>query len=145
MTTPYETLLVITGIGIAPYSARGLTQSWGLIDAAKNFRRTVNGTPINLSPLQFRKYRTSISCTDVNPPALDGIFPGAIVTVDWVQEFSYLTEGGSPEREVVEGSSREDGDYTFYRPRMTMFVRDYSGSVAEWDATVPWQLDLEEV
>lgn len=141
----YETLLVIEGVGIAPYSARGLNQSWGLIDAAKNFRRTVNGTLINLSPPQFKKLTTSITCTDVNPPALDGVALGLEVVVDWVVEFSYLTAGGSPAHEVVPGSSYEEGEFTFYRPRVTMIVKDYSGSVAEWDAMTPWQLDLEEV
>lgn len=140
----YDTLLVITGIGIPPYSARGLTQTWGFIPAAKNFRRDVNGDPVNLSPAQFQKYLTSITCTDVNPPAINGIVLGLQVTVDWVEEFSFLTIGGAPAREVVEGSLRVEGDFTFYRPRMLMQVRDFSGSVAEWDALTPWQLDLEE-
>jgi hypothetical protein len=142
---PADTLLIITGMGIPPYSARGLTQSWGLISAANNARRTVNGKLINLSPAQFQKYRCSITCTDVNPPAINGIMPGLEVTVDWVVEFSYPTATGAPTREVVEGSSSTEGDWTFYRPRMVMQVRDFSGSVAEWDALTPWQLDLEEI
>jgi hypothetical protein len=142
---PADTVLVLAGVGIAPYSARGLTQSWGLIDAARNFRRTVNGDPINLAPPQFKKFRCSITCTDVNPPAFAGVALGLELAVDWVVEFSYATATGAPAHEVVEGSSREEGDFTFYRPRMQMIVRDYSGSVAEWDATTPWQLDLEEV
>lgn len=144
MTAPPDTVLVITGVGLSPFSARGVTQTYAVIDAAKNFRRTVNGNLKSLSPAQFKKYSCSITFNDTDTPALDGIFIGDEVIVDWVQEFSFVTAGGSPSREVVEGSERIEGDVTFYRPRMTMLVKDFSGSTPEWDAMSPAQLDLEE-
>lgn len=140
-----ETLLVISGAGIQPYSARGLTQSLTPIDAAKQTRRTVNGNMIDVSAEQFRKYKTTISCTDQNTPALDGIWPGQQVTVDCVATLSYKTAGGSPSRTVVPGSSYTEGSFTIFRPRLNMIVMDYDTTEDEYGAVVSWKLDLEEV
>lgn len=143
-----ETLLVISGPGVPPWSARGLRQTLEPIDAIKGatvLRRTVNGTLIDLSPPQMRKYKSVVSCTDQRPPAFDGLWPGMQVTVDCVYELGYLTEGGTPGRPVVDGSSYVEGDFTYYRPRLTMRIADLKPDVAEYDASVSWQIDLEEV
>ncbi len=139
-----DTVLVITGAGLTPYSARGITQTLTPINEAGALRRTVNGTLINLAPAQFRKYASTISCTTMDAPALDGVFPGDVLTIDCLPELPYLTSGGSPSRTVVSGSSRTEGDYTFYRPQLTMTVKNFSISTDEWGAAVGWQLDLEE-
>ena len=145
MTTD-STLLVLSGIGIPPYSARGLTQTLAPIAAAASLRRTVNGALVDLSASQFRKYASTITCTDQQAPALDGIWPGAVVVVDCVAELAYaldLVSTAGPEREVV--ASREEGDWVFYRPRLTMRVTGFEVSRDEWGAAVGWKLDLEEV
>jgi hypothetical protein len=111
----------------------------------KNLRRTINGTLIDLAPPQFRKYASEITGNDQTSPALSGVWPGRQVVVDCVSELSYATTGGAPERTVVPGSSRVDGDYTFYRPRLTFRVTDYSQDTDEWGAVVSWSLSLEEV
>lgn len=145
MTEPYETLLVLTGLGIPPYSARGVKQQLLPIAASANMRRTVNGTLVNLSPGQFEKYATTITCDDMNSPACDGIFPGQVVTVDCVSELAYLTEGGSPQRPVVDGSSRTVGPWTFYRPRLEMMLTaPIDVTTDEWGAAVAWSMTLEE-
>lgn len=139
-----DTLLVITGIGLTPYSARGLKQTLEPIEAAKgHLVRTVNGGFLDLSPPQFRKYKSQITCDDMNAPALDGVFEGLAVTVDCVAELPYPT-GGTPNRPVVDDSSREDGAFTFYRPRLDMVVLDWQVTTDEWGAAVGWRLDLEE-
>jgi hypothetical protein len=140
-----ETLLGISGPGISPYSARGLSQTLEPIDAAKNMRRTINGTLLDVSAVQFRKYRSTISCNDQNTPALDGIWPGMTLTVDCVATLSYKAAGGAPSRPVVPGSSYIQGVFTIYRPRLTMMVSNYSVQEDEYGATVSWSLDLEEV
>jgi hypothetical protein len=140
-----ETLLGISGPGISPYSARGLSQTLEPIDAAKNMRRTINGTLLDVSAEQFRKYRSTISCNDQNTPALDGIWPGMTLTVDCVATLSYKTGGGAPSRSVVPGSSYAQGTFTIYRPRLTMIVSNYSVQEDEYGAAVSWSLDLEEV
>lgn len=139
------TLLAISGINIPPYSARGIRQTLTPISGAANLRRTINGTLVDLSASQFRKYASTISCTDQQHPALNGVWPGLQVTVDCVCELSYLTSGGSADRTVVPGSSRTEGAYTFYRPRLTMRVLAYDIQTDEWGASVGWTLQLEEV
>lgn len=142
---PPLTLLVISGPGMPPYAARGLTQTLDPVSASGVVARTVNGGLINLSPSQMQKYKSTISCTDMDSPALDGIWPGQALTVDCVPELAYLTAGGSPERTVVPGSSRVAGAWTWYRPRLEMMVVNYSERTDEYGAAVEWQLDLEEI
>ena len=139
-----ETLLVISGQGMPPYAVRGITQTLVPIDAARNLRRTVNGALIDLSASQFKKYRSEISCTDIQAPAFDAVEIGDTVTVGCVEELGYLTSGGSPARTVVAGSSRVQGSYTFYRPELTMVVVDKSQSFDEVGAVESWAMVLEE-
>lgn len=147
MTLPdIGTLLVLsTPMGVPLYSARGLTQTLTPIGAAKHVRRTVNGGLVDLSLAQFQKYASTISCSDFRAPAVDGIWPGQILTVSCVAELSYLTAGGSPQRTVVSGSSYADGDFTWYRPQLVMRVLSLNNQAAEYAASVSWSLDLEEI
>jgi hypothetical protein len=140
-----ETVLTLSGVGVPPWSARGLTQTLEPIDAAAQLRRTVNGALRDLGYAPFRKYRSTISCADQEPPAVDGVWPGRSVTVACVAELSFLTSSGSPSRPVVAGSERTEGDFTLYRPHLTMLVTEFSISRDEYNATVSWQLQLEEV
>ena len=139
------TLLVISGPGMPTYAARGLTQTLEPIDAAGQLARTVNGGLIDLSPSQMRKYASKIKCTDLEAPALDGVWPGMPLTVDCVSELGYLTAGGSPQRTVVSGSSRTAGAWTWYRPRLQMLIVSYSTETDEYGAQIGWSLDLEEI
>lgn len=144
-----DTLLAISVLGVPRYSARGLTQTLDTKSSGSQtdnsvLRRTVNGHLVNLSPPQMQKYSSVISCTDHRVPAVDGVWPGLLVEVDCVAELSYLTAVGTPGRVPVPGSSRVEGDYTFYRPRMTMMVVDHNISYDEWGSMVSWQLTLEE-
>lgn len=127
---------------LAPYSARGLTQSLDLLPG--NQRRTINGELIDLTPVQFRKYVSTITCTDQETPALDGAYVGQIVTVDCVKRLKYPS-GGSPQRAVVSGSSVTADGFVSYRPQLLMMVKNINDSLAEWDADETWTIDLEEV
>lgn len=140
----FQTLLSFSGIGVPPYSARGLTQSLEPIDIAANLRRTVNGVLKDISFDGFHKYKSTISCSDQRVPAVDGVWPGKEIVVDCVQELCYLTTGGGPARTAVSGSSRVEGSYTYYRPRLTMLVTTFSTTLDEYGATVGWQMTLEE-
>ena len=138
-------VLTLSGIGVPPYSARGASQTLEPIEAAQQLRRTINGALIDLSRPEFRKYRSTISCADQQPPAIDGVWPGQVVTVGCISELSYKTSGGTPARSIVPGSSRTEGDYTIYRPQLTMRVVSFSQDTDEYGATVSWSLELEEV
>jgi hypothetical protein len=141
------TLLRLSPIGIPPYSARGISQTLEPIDAAASMRRTVNGTLVDISASQFRLYKSSISCTDQDHPALDGIWPGQILTVDCICELSYAdTTDGSPSRPLADTSAeRTDEGYVFFRPQLTMMVTGYKVDNDEWGHDIGWTLDLEEV
>lgn len=139
-----ETLLVISGQGVPPYSARGLTQTWEPIAAAGVFGRTINGKLINLSPPQMELYRTTISCTDQDAPAWEGVFPGTVITVDCVFEFSFQIGMGGATRPVVPFSSRIVGAWTYYRPQLVIMVTSLVGSRNEYGHLTDWQLQGEE-
>jgi hypothetical protein len=139
------TVLNFTGLSLPPYSARGLTQTLEPLDQAGSLRRTVNGELIDLSHEQFRKYRSTISGSDQQPPAIDGVWQGLQVVVDCICELAYLAQGGSPQRPQVSGGSRQDGDFVFYRPRLTMRVTSFSVSTDEYGAVTAWSLGLEEI
>src|SRR5262245_53247805 len=139
-----QTALVLSVMGVPLYSARGLSQTLEPIDAAANMRRSINGILTDVAHTQFRKYKSKISCTDQRAPAFDGAWPGLTVVVDCVAYLCYPITG-SPDRTVIAGSSYTEGSFTFYRPRLTMMIIANSAKTDEWDATVPWEIDLEEV
>lgn len=140
----FQTILVLTGMGIAPYSARGVSQTLEPIAAATSLRRTVNGDLSDLSVAALKKFKSTISCSDGQSPAVDGIMPGVVLTVDCVCELSYPA-GGTASRTVISGTSRTEEGFVFYRPRLTMMVTSWRLDFDEWDAVVGWTLGLEEV
>jgi hypothetical protein len=145
MTLPVEgTVLTLSVGGVPLYSARGLDQTLEPIKAAANVRRTVNGLLVDLSVTNFHKYTSTIRCTDVEAPALDGVMPGMALTVDCVSELVYLTAGGTPSRTVVPGSERTVGSYTIYRPRLNMIVVGLNQQLSEYSHDTSWTLQLEE-
>ncbi|TPI13875.1 hypothetical protein [Mesorhizobium sp. B4-1-1] len=141
------TLLRLDPIAVPPYSARGLSEEFTL-DGDAQLARTVNNTMIDLGDGTQEKYALTITCTDQNMPALDGVRRGMVLTVDCATEFSYLTTGGAPSREVASSTDdpaiRTEGAFTLYRPRLTMMVVGYRLSFDEWGAACNWSLDLVE-
>lgn len=134
--------------GVNPYSARGLTGTLSPIDVAKGadkLARTVNGTLIDISAPQMRKYKLEVRGTDQAPPALDGLWVGMVVTVNSLVELGYLTATGVSSRTAVSGSVRTEGNYTYYCPQFTMMVVECQVERQEWEQNVPWSLVLEEV
>lgn len=140
-----ETVLVLTGVGVPPYSARGLTQTLDPVEASAQFRRTVNGELVALSNSVFRKYRSTITGNDQQAPGFNGLWPGQLVTVECVAELGYETATGTPERTVVSGSSYTEGAWTYYRPQLSMMVLAFNMERDEYGAQVSWSLQLEEI
>lgn len=136
--------LVLTGIGVQPYSARGLTQTLEAIQQAAQLKRTVNGLLRDLSLAQFKKYSSSITGNDQLPPVCDGIWPGKEVTVDCVVEMSSRI-GQPKERTMVPDSEYEQGGFLIWRPRLFMRVTSVSWDRAEYDRVSNWTMTLEEI
>jgi hypothetical protein len=130
------------------YASRGLTGTLRPIDMAQGadkLARTVNGTLIDISAPQMRKYQLEASGSDMEPPAFDGLWPGMEVEIDCHVELAYLTVTGPPSRTAVPGSAHVRGDYTFYAPSFLMRISELQVETAEWDATYSWSLVAEEV
>lgn len=141
----FQTLLVLSSMGIPLYSTRGAKQTLTPIGAAGYLLRDINGELCQLSDGNFAKYQSTITCEDARSPAFNGVMPGLQVTVDCIAELAYLTSGGSPTRTVVSGSSYTEGSFTRYRPQLVMRVTGLDVDTAEWDALTNWTLSLEEI
>lgn len=144
-----NTILVLTGVGIPPYSARGLVQELRPIGASSQLRRTVNGALQDLADPLFQKYESTITGDDQDPPALGQSWPGMLITVDCIQEIAQAGEIETDdtenfERVPVPGSIRVADGFTFYRPRLGMRIVDFQVETDEWGAKVSWSLQLEE-
>jgi hypothetical protein len=142
-----DTILSITGFGNMLYQARGLSQTLEVIGAATQLERTINGTLVDISAAQFRKYASKITApSDVNAPPIDGVFPGQLVTVHCAVGMSFLTgTPGLPRRPIVSGSDFVEGAYTFYRPVLEMRIKSIETHFDEWKNVIGWTLELEEV
>ena len=139
-----DSMLVLSGIGVPSYSARGLTQTLQPIEAAGSQRRTVNGTLVDLSQAQFRKYRSTIRCSDQQAPALDDVWPGKVVTVSCITELC-CPSTDTPAKPAVSGSQRSEGSFIFYRPQLVMQVVGFTMEKDEYGAATNWTLELEEI
>lgn len=139
------TVLRLEGMGVPPYSARGLSQSLTPIQGAGQVLRTINGTLVDFSGTQFRKFQSRITGGDQLPPAVNGVWPGQLLTVDCITELAYETSTGGTDRAPVPGSERTEGDWSYYRPRLEMRVMAFEVTRDEYGAQVSWALDLEEV
>lgn len=138
--------LVLSPLYLPPYSVRALSQSLKPIAAAGVLARDINGTLVNLSDMNFRKYESRVTCRDGQAMPFDGIYPGYQLTVDCVVELSYEdTTAATPSKTVVPGSSRSEDGLIFYRPRLIMQIVDWQNDFDEWDALIGWSLLLEEV
>lgn len=139
------TTLIMNGIGIAPYSARGIQQTLEHIDEASHLERAVDGTIIDLGIPELQKFRVSISCTDQQAPALGGIWPGKAFTLYSIEELSYPTADPSrKERPSVPDSDYVIGDTTFYRPILEMIVYSWQTGIMEYGREINWKLEAQE-
>ncbi len=136
MTVPTgSTLLSLTndsGFELGPWAARGITMTLEPVAAAGNIRRDINGTNVNLSAPQMRKYKATISCTDQESPGFaamtsenpDGIWPGDIFTVVCLPQL---------------------GSATPLTLTMMVMAPGWQESFDEYNAANGWSLELEEV
>jgi len=140
---PTRTLLLLDGLGIPLYSARGLTQTLAPIAGAAQIFRSINGALMDFGSSQFQKYTTKISCQDQRVPRMDGVWPGKLNQMHCVIEPCYPS-GGTPARAVVPGSLRSEGDYYFYRPILNVMLMQTQAQIEEYPADVSWEKEFEE-
>lgn len=137
--------LVISGDGVPPYSATGIRQTLEPIASAAPVR-TVNGGLLNLVPPQFRKFKTTLSCTSSQPPAFAGLWPGSVVDIDCIEEVGYLTASGSAPAGRTIIATRTLDDHTFVRMRLSVMVMGpWQQARSEAGGTTEWTIEAEEV
>lgn len=143
---PNYSLLAINGLTVPEASARFVRQTLSEISQAGSFRRTVNMQLRNVAPAAASgKYKTVITCTDINAPIWDQLRVGLQVTIDCIEELFYATDSGSPIKSVVPDSTRVFGGVTWYRPRLIMMVTAWGDDMDENAAQRSWTLEAEEV
>lgn len=136
------TQLVLSGIDLSPYSTRGLKMTLEPIDEKSQLERSINGELLDFSSDRFKKFKCSISGDDQRPPGLDGIYPGATVTVDAIVPVGL---NGTSARTTVGTDIDEDDGHSFTRYQLVCMVVMFSIEAAEWEAGVAWKLDLLEI
>lgn len=145
-------LVLSTPMGVPLYSARGLSQTWTLVEEAKTKPRyTVNGELRYTGNPAIKRYESVITCKDQDAPAFGGIFTDTIVIVDCANEmacptalFGALTTGWPSSRNIIESSIRTSGSHTYYRIRAEMMVVDWNTGFDEYPHDYQWQLTLRE-
>jgi hypothetical protein len=138
-----------TAFQLPQWSARGLTQTLDPIDdsgVGTTIRRTINGKLIDLTNPIFQLYKTTITCTDIRTPCLDGAWRGQIVRIDCALELGFFTTGGVAARPIVGNVlPRNEGAWSWYRPSLTMMITSITQGYEEWPALYQWKLEAEEV
>jgi hypothetical protein len=145
ITSNDPTVLRLEGMGVPPYSARGLSQTLEPIDAQQHIVRTINGNLLDLGYEPFQKYKSTISGKDVEPPACDGVWAGKVVFVDCIVELSVQAIAPLGRDPVDYDAVRVVKGFTIYRPRLVMMVFHFSLDQDEYGRAIGWKLDLEEV
>jgi hypothetical protein len=166
-----ETSLTLGVGGFPPFSARGCVQQLFSVEQGEWFR-TLNGTLLNTTQNPIKKYRTHIRCSDYAPPVTDQLIPGTEIFVGCIQRLWQAWDGTSHvilDKDPVPGSiasmatdtglvaiqsqqgrhvsleSREGGGWISYRPCLRMQLRLYRLTTQEWDGSVAWEMELDEV
>jgi hypothetical protein len=141
------TTLQLIGAGVPPYSARDVQQTIEPIDQGMRYRRTLNGKFVPVSADGFRRYRTTLSCEDMDAPALGDIFAGIAVEMWCVHELAIEGDVGSAglERPAVPGSIRVENGFTFYKPILHVYITGWNYQTNEREQVVGWSMSAEEI
>jgi hypothetical protein len=142
-----DTQLEITAWGQFIYQARDLDQTLEIIQEATQQVRNSNGNMLDLSNPAFRKYKSRVTCSDRRAPPFDAFWPGMIVTVNCCTPLCYKTGNpGSPGRAAVAGTTPATlNGFVFYLPSLVMMIRAVSWTKKDWQATIGWNFEMEEV
>jgi hypothetical protein len=167
-----ESDLILGVAGLPPESARNCIQELYPVPNGE-FKKSVNGNILFLESSERRKYKSIISCKDVNTPIIDGIWIGSQITVGCIQNlWQSISPGetkiklirpavdksvcavdkyGEPvkfyisDNEVTLQNTYENRIFVGFRPWLTMKVINFSMETNEWGMTGGWNLTLEEI
>lgn len=167
-----ETNLILGLVGMPPESARNCTQTLSPIPNGE-FKKTVNGELVFLKSSELKKYKSVITCKDVNTPIIDKIWIGSQINVGCIQNLWQSIDPGKTSvilirppvknsiavvdengdnihYELDDSEVKLSGSYTgkifvCFRPWLTMQVTNFQLETNEWGMSGGWKLELEEV
>lgn len=114
------------------------------IEGATRYRRTVNGSLVNLSNPHFDKRMVSVSGTDKILPALAAIPSGSSVILHAATVVREV--GAAPSKEFVPGSVwvAPGGTYVEYRPIIRGRIDVQPMTETEWRSDADWSFEVLE-
>lgn len=165
-----ETNLKLGNLIIPTGAGRGISQSITLFDNG-DLRRTVNGSLVDLTRDESRKFVSEISAIDQKTPTFAGIWKGMEISVECISTIRQLVNPPSTTVELIRDAvelsifgrdvdgakvtpTLVDGrDITFavnvylveFFPVLDMVVSDISIDTDEYESTQSWRLSLEEL
>jgi len=163
-------ILRISGISFPPFSLRYCQQTLELVHTG-SLRRTIQGRMVNVG-VSYQKFKTRIEGADKNPPPIDTLKFGDVVTVSCIQRIWQTVQPGTiftPIRPYVLGTllaidadnnpvpiveQEEGGSFATeaeeilslsFCPILEMRLMHFSTQAEEWGRGSVWHLDFEEV
>jgi hypothetical protein len=149
-----DTVLDMVELGVVPGSARGMKQDLKPLENGKVYV-TVNGNDVNTGRPALNLFVTTVSGEDLWPPAIGGLWRGALVTLHCAVEIVQRA-GTDFVRPAVDGSIRYlDADmndlssstgaaWVCFRPILRCVVLDFSTDRDEWTDKVTWSISFRE-
>jgi hypothetical protein len=120
-----STLLSVSGMDLSPYATRDLTMTLEMTQTGE-IERDIDGNAVDMTIVQFDKYRVTVACTDHEAPPLTGIRKGSIHTVVCIPSLGVEVD--------------TDGTLT-----LAMMLEDFNTSRQEAQADTAWFLAFIEV
>ena len=137
------------------------------------FKKSINGNLIFVETFNRQRYRSIISCSDLNSPIINKIWIGTEINVGCIQNLCQVIHPGETVldlvRPAVSNSIRvtnclgqsvlhsvlgnqillqkpnDQKIFVSFRPWLTMLVTNFSMKTNEWKMESGWTLELEEI
>ena len=167
-----ETNLILGVAGLPPESARNCQQELSPIPNGE-FKKSINGDLLFLETHERKRYKSVITCKDINSPIIDGIWVGSQISVGCIQNLWQAINPGESKvrliRPAVEGSVcavnnlgdaipfrlvddevelnkiHDEKIFLCFRPWLIMLVINFSLDTDEWGMSGGWKIVLEEI
>ena len=130
------TLLVLDKVGggftLEEFSARGISMTLSPIDESAQIEYDVNANLVDLMEGfdQFKKYQSTISCTDMESPG----FAAGVAVADRIWLGTKFNVTCLPSLGAVDPITL-----------VMMVIKPWQVTTDEWGAAVSWSLDLKQV
>lgn len=167
-----ESNLILEMIGLPPESARNCVQELYPIPNGE-IKKSINGNILFLEATERKKYKSIISCKDINTPIIDGIWIGSQINIGCIQNLwqainpgkqsiqlirpavnnsvCAIDKFGNPVEFTIDGDevtltkTHDERIFICFRPWLTMKVIDFSMETNEWGMSGSWKLITEEI